>query len=29
VRGAGQDRDLRQLRIPGSPAGTAAGPGTP
>ena len=29
VRGAGQDRDLTQLRIPGFPAGTAAGRGTP
>ncbi len=29
VRGAAEDRDLTQLRIPGSPAGTAAGPGTP
>ena len=28
VRGA-DDRDLRQLRIPGFPAGTAAGPGVP
>jgi hypothetical protein len=29
VRRAAEDRDLRQLRIPGFPAGTAAGPGTP
>jgi hypothetical protein len=29
VRRAAEDRDLTQLRIPGFPAGTAAGPGTP
>ena len=28
VRRAAEDRDLTQLRIPGFPAGTAAGPGT-
>ena len=28
VRGAAEDRDLTQLRMPGFPAGTAAGPGT-
>ena len=28
VRGAAEYCDLRQLRIPGFPAGTAAGPGT-
>jgi hypothetical protein len=29
VRRAAEDRDLRHLRIPGFPAGTAAGRGTP
>ena len=29
VRCAAEDRDLTQLRIPGFPAGTAAGPGAP
>jgi hypothetical protein len=29
VRRAAEDRDLTQLRIPGFPAATAAGPGTP
>ena len=29
VRGAAEDRDLTQLRMPGYPAGTAAGRGTP
>ena len=29
ARGAAEDGDLRHLRIPGFPAGTAAGPGTP
>lgn len=29
VRRAAEDRDLTQLRIPGFPAGTAAGPGAP
>ena len=28
VRGAAEDRDLTHLRMPGFPAGTAAGPGT-
>jgi AcrR family transcriptional regulator len=29
VRGAAEDRELTQLRMPGYPAGTAAGRGTP